>query len=350
MTSRERTITALKHREPDRVPVTLAYETPEGIAGRYGHEPYAKHMRQDIYAVTMDPAQPMESVRQRYLPDVPEHAVIDGWGVARWYSSTGSSHAVVGPLRDMTTTAELERFEFPDQGHEQYASHLEADVRKLHNRGVAVQGAMSQTIFELAWAMYGMENLMIGFHEHPDFVELLFDRITERRIAMAEHYARAGVDLLRLGDDIGTQRGMMIDPEVWRRFLKPRFASIIAAARAIRPDIQVFYHSDGNIEPVIEELIEIGVTILNPIQPECMDPFTIKRRFGDRLTLWGTIGTQTVFPFGTPETVRETVRRLIGELAPGGGYVIGPTHSIEQDVRWENIVAFYEAVEEFGSY
>jgi len=198
--------------------------------------------------------------------------------------------------------------------------------------------------------MYGMQNLMLAMYDNPGFVHRLFAEIAIRKRAMAVQYARAGVDILRLGDDVGTQRGMMIDPALWRTFLKPLFADIIAAARAEKPGIPVFYHSDGDIREIIDELIEIGVTILNPVQPECMDPIEIKQRYGDRLTLWGTIGTQSVLPFGTPAQVRQTVREYIAALAPGGGYVIGPTHSINQDVPWENIAAFYDAVECFGAY
>ena len=152
------------------------------------------------------------------------------------------------------------------------------------------------------------------------------------------------------GDDVGTQRGMMIDPDLWRTFLKPPFADIIAAARAESPRTPVFYHSDGDIREIIDELIEIGVTILHPVQPECMNPVEIKRKYGDRLTLWGTIGTQSVLPFGTPAQVRQTVKRFVAALAPRGGYVIGPTHSVNQDVQWDNVAAFYDAVECFGTY
>ena len=183
-----------------------------------------------------------------------------------------------------------------------------------------------------------------------DFAEQLLDELTTRGRVMARCFARAGVDVLRLGDDVGTQRGMMMSPTTWRRYLKPRLAAVIAAARQERPQIPIFYHSDGDVRAIIDELIEIGVTILNPVQPECMDPFALKRQYGDRLTLWGTVGTQTTLPHATPAAVRATVREYMRRLAPGGGYVIGPTHTINRDVPWENVVAFYQAVRDYGSY
>jgi len=350
MTSRERTLMALRHMEPDMVPVCLAYETPEAIAARYGKGPDEIEMRQDIYAVTLRQPPPHGDIKERYLADVPPDASIDAWGVARWWSSTSQSHAVVGPLKGMTTVEELDEFPFPDVGSDEYAVEAAQEVRAHHEQGFAVQGAMSQTIFELAWAMHGMENLMVAFYDNPEFVNRLFDEITARRQAMARQLVKAGVDVLRLGDDVGCQRGMMMHPEIWRAFLKPRLASIIELARKDRPGIPVFYHSDGDVREIIGDLIEIGVTILNPVQPECMDPFEIKKQYGDRLTLWGTIGTQTVFPFGTPEQMRQLVKEYMEALAPGGGYVIGPTHSLNDDVPWENIAAFYEAVERFGVY
>jgi len=350
MNSRERTLRALSHREPDLVPVCLAYETPCAIAERYGKPYDASLMRQDVYAVRLDLGKPDPRIRNRYLQGVPAEAEIDAWGVARWPSPTGDSHGLRGPLEGATDPAELDGFPFPDVPGEAIPAKLTRDIAGLHRDGCAVQGAMSQTIFELAWALCGMEHLLTAFSENPDFVNRLLDEITARRRDMARCFARAGVDILRLGDDVGAQRGMMISPDAWRTFLKPRLASVIAAARKERPDIPVFYHSDGDVRPIIEELIEIGVTILNPVQPECMDPFEIKQRYGDRLSLWGTVGTQTTLPRGTPGEVRSVVREYMRRLAPGGGYVIGPTHSINRDVSWENILAFYEAVRDYGSY
>jgi len=350
MTSRERTLMALNHQEADMVPVCLAYERPDEILKMYEKEPGKIDMRQDIHMVYLKQPPPPSGVKERYLGNIPSEASIDAWGVARWGSSTGESHRVLGPLRNMKSIKELEEYPFPDVGANTYAVDLPQEIAELHSAGFAVQGAMSQTIFELAWHLYGMENLLVSFYDNAKFVKCLFDRITERRKTMALQFIKAGVDIIRLGDDVGTQNGMMIAPEIWRIFLKPRLAEVISAAREERSDIPIFYHSDGDITKIIEDLIEVGVTILNPVQPECLDPFAIKEKYGKRLTLWGTIGTQTAFPFATPGKMRCIVKEYIERLAPGGGYVIGPTHGLQKDVPWENIAAFYNAVEEFGNY
>ena len=348
MTSRERVLAALNHEQPDRVPVCLAYETPDEILRRYGKAPGCCPMRQDVHYARAQAPPPPAGIRERYFSDLhlPAGAWFDEWGVAHWRSTTGDSFSTVGPLRHAASEAEIEAFPWPDVGADPWAAGLPARVAALHAQGFAVQGTMSQTIFELAWAMYGMEHLLVDLVTDRDRVLCLFDRIVAKKKALACQYVRAGVDILRLGDDIATERGMMFSPELWRQTLKPRLAEVIAVAREIRPGIPVFYHSDGDVTDVIEDLIEVGVTILNPIQPEAMDPFAVKRSYGSRLTLWGTIGTHTQLPIYSPAEVRRVVRQHCAGLGKGGGFVISPTHSIERDVPWENIEAFYRAVEE----
>jgi uroporphyrinogen decarboxylase len=153
-----------------------------------------------------------------------------------------------------------------------------------------------------------------------------------------------------LGDDVAMQTGMLISPQLWRIWLKPRMVRIINAAKSIHPRIHIFYHSDGNPSAIIDELIEIGVTVLNPIQPECMNPAEVKKKYGDRLAFWGTMGVQSTLPFGTPEDVRAEVKLRMQTIGSGGGLLLGPSHMIEPEVPWENIIAFFNAVEEYGYY
>ena len=347
MTSRERVLTTLRHEEPDRIPVTFAYETPEGILERYGKSTADLVIRQDIYPVSIESSALPENIRKRFFNDVdlPEDVNIDAWGVATWHSPTGESHGVLGALRNAESIEEIEAFPWPEFDED---PELPNRVKELQSRGIAVTSCAGGSIFEQSWYMLGLEKTLMGLYENPALVSKLFDMVTERVIKCSQQYARAGIDILRLSDDIATQRGMMISPDLWRETIKPRLASVIAAAREIRPDLPVFYHSCGNVSAVIEDLIEVGVTILNPIQPEAMDPFEVKQRYGDRITLWGTIGTQTVMPHFTPDEVRRVVKEYCSILGKGGGYVIGPSHAIKEDVPWENIVAFYNAVEEYG--
>ncbi|MEI8242108.1 MAG: uroporphyrinogen decarboxylase family protein, partial [bacterium] len=171
---------------------------------------------------------------------------------------------------------------------------------------------------------------------------------TGQAVVRARAYARAGVDILCLGDDVGMQSSLMMQPECYRDWLKPRLARVIAAARAENPQLLVWYHSCGHILPVIDDLIEAGVDILNPIQPESMDFAQVHARWGDRLSLHGTIGTQTTMPFGTPADVRATVHRHLRLAGKRGGLLCAPTHVVEPEVPWENIEAYLAACREFA--
>ncbi len=191
-----------------------------------------------------------------------------------------------------------------------------------------------------------MEQFLEDMILYPTFAESLLDILTELGCVMARDFVRAGVDLLVTGDDVAMQHTMMFSPKLWRRMLKPRLARVIRAAKSVNPDIFIYYHSDGKIDPIVPELIEVGVDVLNPVQPECLDPVEVKKKWGQDLSFWGTIGTQTTLPFGTPDEVRQVVRTRKHEIGTGGGLVLAPTHVIEPDVPYENILAFFEAANE----
>jgi uroporphyrinogen decarboxylase len=175
----------------------------------------------------------------------------------------------------------------------------------------------------------------------------LLDLITKFAISKAVTYAKAGVDILSLGDDIGTQNTIMMDVRLWEIWLKPRLAKVIEAARQVNPEILIFYHSCGHVTPFIDQLIEVGVDILNPIQPECMSFDEVHDKYGNRLSFWGTLGTQELLPFGTKEQVFETTLSRLQKCGEKGGLVIGPTHMVEPEVPWENLTAIMDAVELF---
>lgn len=142
----------------------------------------------------------------------------------------------------------------------------------------------------------------------------------------------------------------MISPKLWREFFKPRYAALISEFKAVNRKVIVAYHSCGNIEPLIPEYIEIGLDVLNPIQPLAMDPARLKRLYGDRLSFWGATDIQHALPFGTPEDVEKEVRERILAMGKGGGLVLSPAHNVQADTPLENILAFYRAAEKHGRY
>jgi uroporphyrinogen decarboxylase len=204
-------------------------------------------------------------------------------------------------------------------------------------------------IFETAQRLRGYYNLLLDFSLNKEFAHYLLDQIT----AMCAHncalLARAGADIIVLGDDVGEPTKMLISPQMWREFLKPRLARIIAAIREEKTETIIMYHSDGYIEPIIPELIEIGVDVLEPVQPDFMDPAKLKATYGDRLAFWGTVGVQTTWSATmATEAIRQEVRQRIATVGQGGGLLIAPAYDVEPDVPWQNIQAFLQAVEEFG--
>jgi uroporphyrinogen decarboxylase len=346
----------MRRRQPDRVPFDLSFGIApcqlDQLVRRTGSADPVEYFGADTRMLTIGPTR-VQADLSGYLGDLPPNVTIDEWGVG--HKPTGSAapaHAhlegFIHPMAALESGGEALDYPLPDVDAEYRYGSLASEIRAVQSRGLAALATMTSTIFEQAWYLRGMERLLVDFVENAEFAIALLDRITLLRRVQAAQYAALGPDVITFGDDVGTQRAMLMSPDMWRRWLKPRLASVIAAARSVHPDVLIFFHSDGNIRPIIPDLIEIGVDILNPVQPECMDPADLKRRFGDRLSFWGTIGTQTTFPFGTTDDVRREVRTRAETVGKGGGLFLAPTHYLEPEVPFENIVAFVEAVKETG--
>jgi uroporphyrinogen decarboxylase len=351
MSPRERILCTMRRQQPDRVPAEAGFTPPLSalFQEKTGQEDPVTYFGMCRRSVEIRRPQPPADF-SRYLPPIPPDAVVDEWGNPTVHGFKYDTTDYVYPMRGLRTVAELDEFPLPDFSQEQCHGHFEAEVRRIHDAGLAaVSGGLWGTLFERTWHMRGMDNLFMDFYDNPAFATALLDKMVAIRTFQAVRFAEAGVDILHLGDDIGSEHQLLLGVPMWRRWFKPRLAQVIAAARRVKPDLLVEYHSDGYIEPFIPELIEVGIDVLNPVQPECMDPAAIKRQYGDRLAFSGTVGTQTTMPFGSADEVRRVVAERIRTVGLGGGLVLAPTHVLEPDVPWENIVAFFEAAEEFGS-
>jgi uroporphyrinogen decarboxylase len=203
-------------------------------------------------------------------------------------------------------------------------------------------------LFECAWRLRGFEQFMKDMIRQPDLVEYLLDQLTAMAKESAAVLARAGVDVLLLDDDVAYGGGLLFSPDAWRRFFKPRLAQVIEAARAAAPDLLVFYHSDGDFTRLLPDLDELGVNVVNPLAPDCMDAVAIRRSFGDRLAFWGTVGTAMTWDQGSPAEVREEVRQRIAALG-GAGLLLSPAYDLDFAPR-QNVEAFVGAVREFGGH
>ena len=353
MTSRERVLTAFSRKPPDRVPAVLYGELVgyvpsivDMLEANCGGLPARERFGFDITSFPLAPSR-LRPDFSRFIPVTPETAV-DEWGVG-WKGGTHLHYAeILHPLADLTPD-EIREYPFPDLDRQYRYADVPAKIRAIHQEGRAA-AYFAGSIFETAWYMRGMEQLFTDIMTEPDTVGLLLDRVTDIVAASARHLARADLDLLILGDDIAMQTGMMMSLDMWREHFKPRLARVIRAAREAKPRIHVFYHSDGNVWDAIPDLIDAGVDVLNPVQPECMDPAAVKDAFGDRLSFFGTISVQRTMPFGTPDDVRAEVKLRMETIGKGGGLLLSPAHVLQPDTPWENVLAFFEAVEEFGTY
>jgi uroporphyrinogen decarboxylase len=361
MKPKERVLTAVEHKEPDRVPLDDFYRESlwKSIKIHYGvtdEVAVRKKLGVDFFDVTMNaPAEfRKRATHPANMPNMPYNTVIslpdglyqDEWEITYKVGATGEFwHFVDHPLRDLES---LEDYTFPDINAEGRFEEAERLSEKWGEE-FAIAPWLNWGFFQMSWFLRGYEKFIHDLYTNPRFVDSLLDKILEFRIGQGKRFVEMGVDIVRIGDDIGVQTGMMINPNLWRKYFKPRLEKLIKTLKAKRR-VYIFYHSDGNIRQVIPDLIEIGVDILNPIQPECMNPSDIKQRYGDKLTLHGTISLQKTLSFGSMEEVAEEVRKRIETCGQNGGLIIAPSNGITPDVPFENVLTMYEATKKYGRY
>jgi uroporphyrinogen decarboxylase len=211
------------------------------------------------------------------------------------------------------------------------------------NRDTAVLVSLGFALFERAWTLAGMENVLMAMAADKPFINTLLDRILEFNLAVIENACAHGVDIFRFGDDWGHQRGVLMGPAMWRQFIKPRFEQM---CRLVKSKGKItMLHCCGKVDELFPDMIECGLDIFNPFQPEVMSVFKTKKRYGDKLTFYGGISIQRTLPFGTVHQVKDEVRKLIKVVGENGGYIASPSHDIPRDARPENIAAMIEVLQ-----
>ena len=354
MKHRDRVQMALAREAPDRCPMQVTF-TPE-FADRLradmrlkGRKPHNPHGGGNTYVLetALDEDVLLTSVgwaNSYYLSGEP---YTDEWGVG-WRSQPYTTPFGVGAYTEMThhplaDERAVAAYRPPDPDRPEL--YVEA-ARALagFKEEYWITGVTVTTIFETAWALRGYEQLLMDFVANPDLAEHILDIPYRYHLAAARRLVEMGVDMVWLGDDVGMQTGMLMSPRVWRKFFKPKMAAFIAALKAVNPQVKVAYHSDGNVSTIIPDLIEIGLDVLNPVQPACMDPAELKLKYGDRLCFWGSLDEQSTLPFGTPEQVRGEVLTRLRTLGRGGGLILGPTHHVQLDTPMENFWAMINTI------
>jgi len=331
MTNRERVYASFAHQQPDRTPCMIGFTQKafSAMVAHYGNDDFLRQIDNCFHGVAARPGP-----KDTWLD---ENTWQDEFGV-QWDRSIDRDIGNV--CNRVIPERSLDRLELPDPHApgkwEGFADQVAAGGRN------AVQFGIGFSLFERAWTMRGMENLFMDMVEAPEFGGELLDAICDYNVALVEHAVQYPIDSVHFGDDWGSQRGLLMGPKLWERFLKPRLTRQYAAAKKAGKFVTI--HSCGKVQEVFPQLIEIGLDCFNPFQPEVMDVYEMKRLHGDRLSFWGGISTQRLLPYGTPDEVRAEARRMMAEVGRDGGYIVAPAHAIPGDAKPENTMALIETV------
>ncbi len=363
MDARQRVALALDHKEPDRVPID--YWATDSVNARLMQ--YFGFSTQEEVLTHFD-------VDFRYIdgpkyigpePIVREDGCAeDHWGVPRVRVEVGSGsktsvyrEVIDFPLKQAESVDQIRGYsKWPDPNWFDYScvAGQVADARRT-GKVVVFMGDRMNRCAQLKPAMYvrGVEQILLDVALAPEIAECIFQKIADFYLEYARRTLEAadgGIDIFMMGDDFGTQKGLFMSPEMWRRFLRPGFKAFIDLAK--EHECKVAHHSCGSIKPIIPDLIECGLDILNPIQPDVdnMDRKELKQQFGDRLCFHGSISIQRTLPFGTPDDVRNEVRERVQTLGADGGFLFCTAHNIQADTPTENILALFKAYRTFGQY
>jgi len=362
MNWREQFLRLLEHEEPEVIPLDVwcspAFRAK--LESQFSPEELARFSPDKWLGVrSVAPGVPEEFARKGVVHEpfihygtgiwVDRDTMEDEWGIRRRLTATGTESRVIhSPLKDFDVDS-LQDHHFPDPYATGRFSITKEDMHRYKEEGYWVVGNFGIDAFWCqAWYLRGFNQLTIDLFANPEFVEKLMSKLLEYYVGVGRKLAEFGVDQANIYDDIACQTGMIVSPRLWRRYIKPQYRILI---EALKPRVRyIFFHSDGDLRPVIPDLIEIGVNILNPVQPDCMDLAELKKLYGDELTLWGGLSVQDTLPHGRVEDVKREVKKTIKSCAARGGFVLGTSNNITQDTPTRNFLAIYEAAKEYGKY
>jgi uroporphyrinogen decarboxylase len=366
MNSKERVLKAFRKMkgEPDRVPIQfdLCRKLTESFGKKLGIKPdYSLSYYEDLtYRISAN------EIRTTMGSDV----VVVGGTIPSGYKSEivhGSIsrnefgmhmkptplyvEVVKCPLENAATISDIENYSFPDPYATGRFEKARRDIER-YGKDYFIVGDVEISLFELAWHLTGMEKYLVGMLCNEPWLDLLNDRIEEWSTGLALQLVKTGVDAIWFGEDLGSQTSTLISPEDWRIMFKPRHRRMIEKLRLENPDIIVIMHSDGAVAPLIDDFIEIGIDVYNPVQPNVYgsDPQELKDRYGEKICFFGGIDQQGLLPSGDIKRIRDDIKRRISILGKNRGYLLAPAHILQPDVSMETIEEFIKAAEEFGTY
>lgn len=365
MNSKERVLRALSRTGlPDRVPLQfdLSRALAEQFAAKYGMKPhFTTSYYEDVtyrlsnndlrVAMGSDCVIVGASLPRGYQHPVDENGLIVNEFGMKMREGAIYMEVVVHPLAGVQSAAEIEDFPFPDPLADGRYDDAARDIAKFKDEYFIV-GDIELTMFDMMQQLVGLEKLLIDLAQGAEYLEPLMDKCRIFATEVGKKLISLGVDAVWTGDDFGAQNGMLISPRMWRRYFKERYRQIYADLKAANPQVVICQHCDGAVAPILNDWIEVGLEVFNPVQPNVPghEPEDLKGKFGDRLSFWGAIDQQKLLPFGTPEEIEQDVRAKIQVLGRGGGYMVSPAHIIQSDTSVENVEAFIAAVKKHGVY
>jgi len=339
LTHKERVRRALLHQSLDRLPTQINYTqvTAEKLADFFGISIGELPWRLDNHLIRVDISFP-----QQISPD--GRSRNDWWGVGHDTKEEGY-FINRSPL---LTNKNLDDYPWPDP----YEPGLLDDARQTiqeSGQEYFIVPNFGWALFERAWSLRGLEQTLMDMVLDAGYISDLLDRIEEIQLVLIQRYLDLGVDGGYFGDDYGAQKGLLFSPRLWRELIKPRLERLFAPF--LKRDLPVIMHSDGQIQPILPDLIEIGLTTLNPVQPDVLNHQWLHANYGDRLSFYGGVSTQTVLPHGNPDQVRKAVKTAVHMLASSNtGLIIAPSHRLMSDVPFSNLEALRAAVEEINHH
>jgi uroporphyrinogen decarboxylase len=332
VTNRERVRASLDHRQPDRVPWNIRFTEParENMAAFYGDPDFESKIGNSLHIMHTEPAGSWREVR----PGIWE----DQFGV-QWDRSIDRD---IGNVCNVSLTHDtLADFPFPDPDDpSRFADHAQLIAKHPDDFQVTDLGF---SLYERAWTLAGMEPFLMAMVDDPPFAHALLDRITELNLRIIDNACAFPIDAMMFGDDWGQQGGLLMGPALWREFIKPRIRLMYARVKS--KGKRVFIHSCGKVDELFPQLIECGLDVFNPFQPEVIDVYEAKRLYGDRLSFYGGISTQKTLPYGSVADVKDEVRRLLDGIGRDGGYIASPAHDVPRDAKPENIAAMIQTLQ-----
>jgi len=326
---KQRVTAAVGHRQPDRTPYHVTFTEPARarMAEYYGDAGFEAGLSNCLQVIRM-------RLPYRPLADRP-WIWEDEWGV-QWDRSIDTDIGTVCNRR--VTPESLRQYRFPDPVAAERFGRFPAEIAAAGGRFVVA--TLAFTLFERAWSLAGMEEVLMAMAAGDPFADELFDGIMTFDESVVRRALEFDVDGVRFGDDWGQQQGLIMGPVLWRKYIKPRVARLYGLVKSAGR--RVFIHCCGKVDEIFPDLIECGVDVFNPFQPEVMDVQDIKRRYGRDITFFGGISTQKTLPYGTVAQVRDEVRMLLDTVGRDGGYIAAPAHDIPRDARPENVAAMLD--------